>query len=216
LKIEFKDRAHLGPRSQFLRARVHPATRLIIWLVWLIVVQRLSGIALFAAFLALPLWRRAAISRGLYLIFRARWLLCSLFFVFAWGVAGEALWEGALSPTREGLSEAMLHLARLSLALMSIAAFLETIPFSDLLAATHVLLTPLWRLGLDTDRGIVRLMLALRYVETLPRPRDWKSLLDAPETSDCETIEIDSPALRWIDGSIVAGLAIGLTLFCFR
>jgi hypothetical protein len=61
-------------------------------------------------------------------------------------------------------------------------------------------------------------MLVLRYVETLPRPRDWKSLLEIPETESyesCEMIEIDHPAMRWIDGCVMAGLLAGLALFCF-
>ena len=193
---------------------LHPATRLAAWLAVLVVVQHLSGVALIAAGLAVPLSGRAVMRRGGLLVWRARWLLFSLLFVFAWGVAGEPLWDGALSPTREGVGDALRHLGRLLLTLMSVAAFLETMPCADLLAATHAVFAPLRPLGLNPDRGVLRLMLALRYVETLPRPRDWKSLLDTHETVDCETVEIDIRSMRRIDGSIMAGLVAGLVLLC--
>ena len=153
------------------------------------------------------------------LIWRARWLLLSLLLVFAWGVAGEPLWSASMAPTREGVEEAMKHLGRLLLALTMVAAFLEFMPLADLLAATHTLLTPFRRLGMDSDRGVVRLMLVLRYVETLPHPRDWKSLLEIPESLTYEEIEIDHLAMRWIDGCLMTGLLgillVGLAVFCF-
>ena len=100
--------------------------------------------------------------------------------------------------------------------LLAVAAFLEYMPLSDLLAATHTLFFPLRRFGLDSDRGVVRLMLVLRYVETLPRPRDWKTLLDAPEPGASEIVELDRRPLGWGDGLVVAGL-LGLAAFyCLR
>ena len=195
---------------------VHPATRLVAWLVLLIAVQCLSGTALLLACLLAPLSGGRVMRRGGRLIWRARWLLLSLVLVFAWSVAGEPLWNGSLAPTREGLDEALKHLGRLLLVLVSVAAFLEFMPLADLLAATHALLIPFRRFGVDSDRGVVRLMLVLRYVEILPRPRDWKSLLEIPETATCEMIEIDHQAVRWVDGCVMAGLLAGLALFCFR
>jgi hypothetical protein len=51
-------------------------------------------------------------------------------------------------------------------------------PLADLISGSHALLFPFRRCGMDSTRGVVRLMLVLRYVETLPRPRDWKTLLE--------------------------------------
>jgi hypothetical protein len=143
--------------------------------------------------------------------------LISLLIVFAWGVAGEPLWNGGMAPTFAGIDEALKHFGRLLLVLIVVAAFLEFMSLTDLLAATHTLLTPFRRLGMDSDRGVIRLMLALRYVESLPRPRDWRLLLEIPENAMCEeTIEIDHQALRWIDGCLMAGWLGGLALLCFR
>ena len=198
------------------RSVLHPATRLVVWLVLLIAVQLLSGRFLALVCLLAPVLGVRVMRRGGRLMWRARWLLFSLLAVFAWGTAGEALWNSGWAPTYEGVMEASKHLGRMLLVLMLVATFLEYMPLADLISATHALLLPFRRFGLDTTRGVVRLMLVLRYVETLPRPRDWKSLLEIPETATCEMIEIDHQAVRWVDGCVMAGLLVGLALFCFR
>lgn len=195
---------------------VHPATRLTAWLVLLVAVQFLSGVALFAACLLTPLLGMRVMQRGGRLIWRTRWLLVSLLLIFSWGMAGEPLWNGSLAPTYEGVDEAVKHVGRMLLVLVAVAAFLEFMPLADLLAATHALLRPFRRFGMDSDRGVVRLMLVLRYVETLPRPRDWKFLLETPETCACEVIEIDHQAMRWSDRLVMVGLLGALFLVYFR
>ena len=194
---------------------VHPTIRLNLWLLLLIVVQCLSGKALVAVFFLLPILGSPVLKRGRRLIWRARWLLLSLFVILAWGVAGEPLWQGVAAPTREGLADALTHLGRLLLVLMAVAAFLEAMPLPDLLAATHFLLRPLRRLGVDPDRGVVRLMLVLRYVETLPRPRDWRSLLDVPTSSVSEQVEVNHQPLRSLDFVLGATFVAVLVMLCF-
>ena len=80
----------------------------------------------------------------------------------------------------------------------------------------HTLLRPLRRFGFDPDRGVVRLMLVLRYVETLPRARDWRSLLDTPATNLGETVEVNHQPLRWPDFIIALALVLGVALYVFR
>ena len=77
------------------------------------------------------------------------------------------------------------------------------------------MLKPLRRFGLDPDRGVVRLMLVLRYVETLPRPRDWRTLLDAPTISVSELIEVNHQALRRSDYVVTVLVAGVVAFFCF-
>lgn len=194
---------------------VHPTTRLIVWLLLVLAVQCLSGAALIVAFMLLPLIGMRVVQRGGRLIWRARWLLVSLLVIFSWGVAGEPLWNGTLAPTQEGLLEALTHLGRLLLVLMAVAAFLEAMPLPDLLAATHALLKPLRRFGFDTDRGVVRLMLVLRYVESLPRPRDWRALLNAPASSESELVEVSHQPMRWLDFIVALSFAGAVMFFCF-
>lgn len=195
---------------------LHPSVRLVAWLLLLVAVQSLRGTALAAACLATPLLGARVIRRGARLVWRTRWLLISLLLIFSWGVAGDPLWDGMAAPSREGVMEGLNHMGRLLLVLVAVAAFLEAMPLADLLAATHALLRPLRRLGIDFDRGVVRLMLVLRYVETLPRPRDWKTLLDAPERCACELVDIEHRALRWTDYLFVLGLAAIAALFFLR
>lgn len=198
------------------RSVLHPATRLVVWLVLLIAVQLLSGRFLALVCLLAPVLGVRVMRRGGRLMWRARWLLFSLLAVFAWGTAGEALWNSGWAPTYEGVMEASKHLGRMLLVLMLVAAFLEYMPLADLISATHALLLPFRRFGLDTTRGVVRLMLVLRYVETLPRPRDWKVLLDAPESSTSEIVEIEQRAAGWGDVCVMAGLVGGLLFLCFN
>jgi len=105
----------------------------------------------------------------------------------SWGVAGEPLWQVLLRrPMKAARSAA--HLGRLLLVLIAVAAFLEAMPLPDLLAATMLCSSHCATLA-DPDRGVVRLMLVLRYVEALPRPRDWRALLNAPVSSISERVE---------------------------
>lgn len=192
--------------------QIHPMTRLIVWLQLLVVVQFLNGSALVVAGLLSPLVGLRALRRGGQLVWRTRWLLLSLFVVFSWGVAGEPLWSGAISPTREGALQALTHLGRLVLVLIAVAAFLEFLPLPDLLVATHALLRPLRRVGFSPDRGLVRLALVLHYVETLPRPRDWRSLLMSPAPAVSEVVEVDRRSKNWLDYALIL-LCGGLAIF---
>ncbi len=178
---------------------LHPATRLLVWLNLLIAVQCLSGEALLVALGIFPFLGKRVLRRGGKLVWRTRWLMLSLWVIFAWGTAGEPLWDAAQAPTREGLREAMTHLGRLALVLMAVAVLLEKMSLSDLLAATHTVLAPFERLGLNPDRGVVRLLLTLRYAENLPRPRDWKNLLTVPETPAEEIVEVRAMPFGWRD-----------------
>ncbi len=195
--------------------KTHPTTRLIVWLFMLVVVQFLNGLVLAAAFLLLPLLGVRVLKRGARLIWRTRWLLISLFVIFSWGVAGEPLWNSDFAPTQEGVLEALVHLGRMLLVLMAVATFLELMPLPDLLVATHVFLKPWKYFGFDPDRGVVRLMLVLRYVESLPRPQDWRKLLDAPVTTEIEWVELNQQQLGRTDYLVGILLVIAAMFYVF-
>jgi len=198
---------------------LHPTARIAVWLLLLLAIQSLDGWSLAAAFAVLPLLGRAALMRGRRLVWRTRWLILSLFVVFAWGVAGEPVFAAMAAPTQEGVHEALMHLGRLLLVLMAVAAFLEAMPLPSLLSGTHQLLAPLRRIGFDSDRGVVRLMLVLHYVETLPRPRDWRILLNAPALAagECvELVEVDNRPLRLSDYLVVLVAAAACAAYCLR
>lgn len=187
---------------------IHPTIRLALWVAIVVCVQALSGATLLLAFAALPLVGVRALRRGGRLVWRARWLLLSLLAVFSWGVAGTPLWGVGFAPTEEGVIEGLTHLGRLLLVLMAVATFLEYVSVADLLAATHRLLKPFRRLGLDADRGVVRLMLVLRAVESLPRPRDWRVLIETEESCAEERLEVSARPLGHADYAIALALLI--------
>ena len=192
------------------RFPVHPTTRFYLWLSVILAVQFLSGKPLALAVVLMPVLGIRVLKRGGRLVWRARWLLISLFVILAWGIAGDPLWNGAASPTYEGLTEASTQFSRLLLVLVAVAAFLEFMPLADLLTATHFMLGPLRRFGLDPDRGVVRLMLVLRYVETLPRPRDWRNLLDVPTAGVRELIEVRYQPMHIQDYACALACTVGL------
>ena len=196
---------------------VHPTARILLWVLVLLAIQCLNGGLLAAAFLGLLPLSRTALRRGGRLIWRSRWLIVSLFLVFAWGVAGEPVWAVGASPTYEGFYEAFLHLGRLLLVLMAIAAFLDAMPVPELLGGARQLLAPFKRYGCNPDRAVIRLMLVLHYVEMLPRPRDWRTLLNAPALAAGnrnDSVDVDSRPLHLADYALLTIAAAScLTLF---
>jgi energy-coupling factor transporter transmembrane protein EcfT len=199
-----------------LRSAVHPATHLLFWLLLLLAIQLLNGVGLAFSLVFLPLSGRSVFQRGGRLVWRARWLFFSLFVILSWGTAGEPLWAGVAAPTHDGLREALAQTGRLLLTLMSVAALLEAMPLPELLTAVHPMLHPLRYLGVDPDRGVIRLMLVLRYAETLPRSRDWRTLLDVPASSESETLQLDVPPLRRTDYLVLLMLGVSLIVVALR
>ena len=169
--------------------------------------------------------RQKIMQRARQLIWRTRYLLLVLCAVFLWSVPGEPLWQGFLAPSQAGVFAALDHLVRLLLSLVSVAIFLSAMPLSALLSGLYVLLKPLRRVGFDAQVAVIRLLLVLRYIETLPSPRDWRSLLDpsgcVPESL---TRELESPfvelellpfsRLDWAFVCLVASVFLLLGYFC--
>ena len=54
----------------------------------------------------------------------------------------------------------------------------------------------------------MRLLLVLRYVETLPSPRDWRVLLDAPEALPDESIELSQAPFGMADLLVLSFLLL--------
>lgn len=194
-------------------AQIHPAHRLACWLLAVVAVQSLSG-WLLAVGLACALLLGARIrTRWGRLAWRARWLLASLLAILAWGVAGEPLLAdgGAWIPTYEGLAAGGVQLGRLLLVLAAVATLLETTPIDRLMSGGHALLQPLRRFGLDVDRAVVRLTLALHYAERMPAG-DWRSLLDPTLASDAPAaVRLSSPPATARDW-LLLGSALAATL----
>jgi hypothetical protein len=188
---------------------VHPSARLVVWLLMLLLSQGMDDRLLMAAILLLPLFGRSVLSRCWQLAWGARWLFLSLFVILAWGGIGEAAWNGPMAPSREGLLDASAHVGRLLMVLMAVAVLREWMSTTDLLTGIHRLLEPMRRCGLDSDRGLVRLLLVLNYIETMPKPRDWRMLLDVPASSNSEVFELVDQPLSIRDYLIIALALVG-------
>ena len=188
---------------------MHPSTRLVVWLLVLVAIQALAGTLLVAALLLLSLSGTAALRRCLQLAWRARWLFVSLSVILAWGGVGDPAWSGPLAPSREGLLAALTQAGRLLAVLMVVAVLREQMPASELLIGIHRLLEPLRRCGVDVDRGVVRLLLVLNHLETMPRPRDWRLLLAAPTARGGEIFELPDRQLGGHDYLVIALIAVG-------
>lgn len=197
--------------------QLHPAHRLGCWLLVVATIQCLQGAPLFLVLAAPPLFGRASIVRWLRLLRRARWLLLTLLLVVAWGVPGEPLWDlGSLqAPTYEGLYEASTQLGRLAMVLAAVAVLLETTTIDCLMSGLHVLLRPFRILGLEVDRAVVRLSLALYYAEQMPDAANWKEMLSPVEATGPQVVHLalPSPQLRdWLTLLVALLLLIGACL----
>lgn len=201
---------------------IHPATRIVLWLLLAAAIGRLQATELLpvSALLALPL----VVVRGnhfLRLMRRSRWLLLALAAIYAFASPGEPLFEGlaGIGPTREGLIAGALQAWRLTILIGALALLAATSTRDELLGGLYVLLRP-WRwIGVDAERIAVRLWLTLHYAETVavPKFQDWRYAFDAaPGASggSVEAIAIESHPVTWRDlVTVVLGVATTGTLY---
>jgi energy-coupling factor transport system permease protein len=148
--------------------RLHPATQILIWCVLVAAMQFLSPVRLLI-FGALMLAMVFALSRHKFLLLmrRTRWILCSLWLIYAYTTPGESLSDsmGVFSPSMEGMQDGGLQLMRLLVALAGLAILLDRLHRQQLMAGLYSLFAPLKWLGLSRERLAVRLALTLHYAE---------------------------------------------------
>lgn len=162
---------------------LHPATRLLLWSAWVVVVQiarwpLVGVVGLFV--LAAGFWM--ARGRCLRLLRRVRILLGVLVILFAFFTPGEALLPGlgSAGPTREGLAAAGLHGLRLVSVVVLVALLLEKTGQAALVGGLASLARPLQGIGLSADRLAVRMLLVLQYASS-PPAQGWRAFLVAEE-----------------------------------
>lgn len=119
-----------------------------------------TGLILFCAF-ALSGHKFIQLAR------RTRWIALSLLLVYAYSTPGQPLSDalGVFSPSREGLSDGVLQLAKLIAALAGLAILLDRLHRQHLIAGLYTLFAPLFWLGISRERIAVRLALTLHYAE---------------------------------------------------
>lgn len=95
---------------------------------------------------------------------RSRWLLLTVLLMFGWLTPGTPLAE-IPGTTREGLLLAADYIARLFVALATLALLLRSLDPPRLVVGMRALLAPIGLLGYSRDRIAVRLALTLQEVE---------------------------------------------------
>lgn len=204
------------------RPLIHPATRILLWLLLAVAIERLQAIELVpvGVLLALPL----VAARGdhfLRLLRRSRWLLLALIVIFGFANPGEPLFEHwvAFGPTREGLIAGALQAWRLVILIGALALLAATCSRDELLSGVYALLRPWRRTGIDAERIAVRLWLTLHYAETVAvsKFQEWHYAFDAGPAasgSSVEAITIENYAVTWLDVVVVLlGAAATGTLY---
>lgn len=156
----------------------HPSTVLFVWLAAVIGIQYLDPLGMFVLAAALSCSGRSVVGKWLRFVLRARWLLLTLWLVFAYNTPGEALLDLAWAPTYEGMIEACLHAVRLLLMLGCLAWLFAQLSYDQLVSGLWWLLRPLRHLGFDTERFVVRLSLVLENLQAQPEKGVWRQMLD--------------------------------------
>jgi energy-coupling factor transport system permease protein len=124
-----------------------------------------DGIALFLGCSGLALAALIVAPSDLNLLVRrSRWLLLTMLVMFGWLTPGTPL-PPVPGATREGLFLAADYIARLLVALATLALLLKCLDPSRLVVGMRALLAPIELLGFSRDRVAVRLALTLQEVE---------------------------------------------------
>lgn len=189
---------------------LHPSSALLICLTAIIVVQFLGYAGLGLVFLLLLTGIRGLLPGWWKLLRRLRWLLASVWLILAYGTPGDALLDAAWLPTHEGVAEATLHVARLTLMLGCLAWLLGSLGQRGLLVALVSLLRPLARCGVATDRLVVRLSLVMENLQVELPKGAWRDMLDGnPGGGDGPaSLQVEVPAWRSLDYLVCLGAVV--------
>lgn len=201
--------------------RLHPATQILTWCVLVTAIQFLAPAGLFIAG-SLVLSFAFVLSRHklVQLVRRTRWILFSLWLIYAYSTPGQLLVDAPFAPSREGLLEGGVQLMRLLAALAGLAILLNRLHRQQLMAGLYTLFAPLHWLGLSRERLAVRLALTLQYAEVtmLRETRTWQEVLHSltPENKEQHTglRQIKLPLYRFarVDGLLLTGVVLLLWL----
>ena len=160
----------------------HSAMKIFVWVLLVLMAQRLQPIALLVM---CGVVSGAAIALSadklLVLVRRTRWIMASLLFIYAYTIPGKAFlpFLGLFSPTYEGLLDGVLQLGRILTVLSSLAVLLELLTSEQLISGLYTWAYPLRYFGLSRERIAVRLALTLQYAENAmsETARDWRSTI---------------------------------------
>lgn len=192
---------------------IHPATKILLWLVTALAVQGmgLAMLALVTVPLVIALIMVGGLSSALLMLRRARWLLLPLVLIYAYATPGVPMFPvlGAISPSSDGLHGGILQAGRLVALLLGLALLLNSCPRESLLSGIYILLRPFRFMGLDPEQVAVRLWLTLHYAQGQSRQKiqDWHSelltMLDPAPVMATE-VKLELFAFSWRDTLVLA------------
>ena len=191
---------------------MHPSTALLITLIAIVAIQFIGLAGLVTVFVLQLLAVRHSFADWWRLVRRMRWLLLSVWLILAYGVPGDAVFEVSWMPTHEGVREATLHVARLILMLGCLAWLFSSLGKQGLLIALHGLLHPLTRLGIDSERLVVRLSLVMQNLQNELPKGAWRKMLDGNAVlgDGPETLRVTTLPRRAVDYYVFLGV-LGLS-----
>lgn len=205
--------------SRFL---LHPATKILLWLVCAVVAQKLQPLFLLVlsvALVVLLVWFRA--SKFFELLRRTRWILISLLLIYTLITPGMYLFPqlGSAGPTVDGLHAGSLQIWRLLVLLAALALLLRSTGTVSLLSGLYTLMKPFKPLGVNAERIAVRLWLTLRYAEMSRGKMETKSWVERvrnslePGAEMAETLQLEIWPFSWVDWLVLAlALVLGLSV----
>lgn len=196
-----------------LARELSPAVWLACWTLAVVSVQRLSGPPLALGLLFLVAFARSVGGGSIMkLLRRSRFLFLALFVLFAFFSPGTAVLADfpGLSPTREGLELAAIHLGRLACVIALVAILLSCLSPSRLVGGLVSLLTPMRLIGVAPERLAVRLSLVLELAQS-PAEGGWRSWLHPPGELQPRCVEIERRPMRGPD--VIALLVLLLCLW---
>lgn len=193
--------------------RLHPATLFLAWIALVLALQRLP-LPMLSVAVALALAFAFALARGRIriLLRRTRWLMLSIFLLFAFATPGERLFApfGAMGITWDGLVQAGEHLSHLVLMLSTLALLHERLGTDGMVTGLHALLRPLSLWRNLRERIVVRLMLVLDHVESGGGvARGWRFWLDEAATeAGPDRLTLATVQWGWADALCLLAAAV--------
>lgn len=190
----------------------HPAACFLLWLFFALGVQIFSAPVLIAAAVLLLMPGAALRRRWWKMLWRAKWLLLSLWLILAYGTPGE-FWLGlGWAPTLEGMGGASLHATRLMVLIGSLAWLFELLPQEKFLAALWVLTQPFGQRRSGAERMVIRLALVFDYLQQMPEKNSWRHFLTEMPVSAGEknTVTIQLPLWQAHDWMMIVGGAMAI------
>ena len=191
---------------------MHPSCALVIWLAAVLGAQFVGYAGLVLLIAAVLLLTPALVGRWWAYVWRARWLLLTLWLILAYNTPGEALHDLAWAPTYEGMAEANLQAVRLVTMLACLAWLFLRLGHEGMIAGLWGLLQPIRALGFDVERVVVRLSLVLENLQEPPEKGAWKRMLAAQPSvaTGQETLHLSLTPWQLRDSLLVAASGLGL------